>query len=288
MNSLTAFDNSAAEDKGTVALRELLDFLEKPQSIGLDNLKESLRNIVQLALEVKGYDTGYALQHLMHGEHSSLAPEGISKIDKERKRRIQQFWDDMNEIEREMLRSFNTVFESAVKQIIEIKQDITSEIATIDARIEEKADTEIEAQAMKAASSKRKKLVRLKSHIKKKEEQIQEASSTADIVGIHNDIIEDVQDFKDGKFNPNKTRPNPLAALSNIVGFARAKNDDKYDSDEYNSDEYNSDRAGLDIEQRNTQSSDSDDDDKSGEDQTGKDEDQNKEDEKPSMPNIDF
>ncbi len=234
MHSLTTFDKSAEDDPQTVALRELEDFLEKPQSIGLGNLKESLRNIVQLALELKGYQTGLSLQHLVHGEHSSMAMDGLLSGDKKKKRLLKQFWDDMNEIANEMARSFNIIFDFAVKQVVEIKQEISEEIAIIDAKIEEQADTEIEAAAMKAASAKRKKLVKFKKHVKKKEALIQEASTTQEILEIQNDIIEDRQDFKEGRFDPNKTRPNPLTALGDMLEVVSAKNDPKYSSETEN------------------------------------------------------
>ncbi len=229
MNSLAIFDKSAEDDPQTASLRELLDFLEKPQSIGLDNLRESLRNIVQLALELKGYQTGLSLQHLVHGEHSSMAMEGILSGDKKKKRRLKQFWDDMNEIAIEMERSFNIIFDFAIKQVVEIKQGITDEIAIIDERIEEKASTEIEAAAMKAASAKRKKLVKFKKHVKKKEALIQEANSTQEILEIQNNLVEDRQNFKEGKFDPNKTQSSPLTALGDMLDLVSAKNDDKYD-----------------------------------------------------------
>lgn len=239
MHSLTIFDDSAADDNETVALRELLDFLEKPQSIGLDNLKESLRNIVNLALEIKGYATGYALQHLVHGEHSSLAPEGILRGDKERKRKLQEFWDDIIAIEREMARSFHAVFEYTAKKIIAIKQGIIEEIIDIDAVIEEKtealeqADTSAEeaiiAQEITRKKNKRKKLVQFKQHVKQQEAELYDANTTQEIIGIQNNVFEDVEDFKAGRFTPEEKRTNPLEVLGNVIGAATANNDSVYD-----------------------------------------------------------
>ncbi len=235
MHELTEFDRIAEEDKTTIALRELLSFLEKPQSIGIDNLKESLRNIIQLALEIKGYETGLSLQHLVNGEHSSLAPEGISKVDKERKRRLKQFIEDMAEIEREMANSFNIIFNFTVKKIAEIKQEIVEEISSIDHTIQEKEQAleEIKDKAAEAAiaeeilrkKKKRKKLKQFKEHVKKKEAELKEATRTQDVVEIQQTIIEDTTDFKEGRFDPNKKkkRKAPIDLLKTSLGLSGKK-----------------------------------------------------------------
>ena len=106
MGHSLAFDEVASEDGETVALRELNDFLEKPKSSGLDNVKEVLRNSVQLMMELKGYVTGYAIQHLMLGEHSSLAMNGVLRDDDEKKRRIEDFWREFLKLERLMIIDF--------------------------------------------------------------------------------------------------------------------------------------------------------------------------------------
>ncbi len=287
MHSLTVFDRNAKDDEGTVALRELLDFMEKPQSIGIDNLKTSLRNIVLLALEMKGYETGFSPQHFLHGKSSSLALDGLSNIDKERNRRVKQFWDDMNEIEREMARSFNIIFDFTVKKIVEIKQEISDKILIIDNVIEEKelaleqADTKAAeaaiAQEIAKKKQKRKELKQFKSHVKKQEAELREAKNTQEVINIQNNIIEDNQDFKDGKFDPNKakTRPNPIKALSGIINMMRAKNDDKYD-------------VALDNDVPKEDSESSDTDDSSSEEQGEKDDKKEDKQQKPPSFNVDF
>ena len=69
------------------ALLELEHFLSSPSCVGLDNVKESLRNSVQLMLELKGFSTGYDLSHLLVGEHSSMAMDGVLKDDRIKKKK---------------------------------------------------------------------------------------------------------------------------------------------------------------------------------------------------------
>ena len=211
------FGTSASDGKETVSLRELLDFMEHPHSIGLDNLKESLRNIVQLMMELKGYATGYALQHLLYGEHSSMAMDGLLESDKKKKKLIQQFWDDMNYIENMLPLCLFEIKEYVHQTIINIKQTINEEIAVIDTHIKEHTSNDIEAQTMKNKSVKRQELKAFKNHIKRQEIELQEAETTKEVIELQKNVFEDVNDFDKGEFTPDKARPNPLSTLGDIL-----------------------------------------------------------------------
>ncbi len=204
------------EDDESIALQELNDFLESPQSLILGSVKESLRNIVQLMMELKGFATGYALQHLVNGEHSSMASEGSLRDDAEKKRRLKDFWDEMLRLDREMAAIFEDVYEHVATKIVEIKEDLTEKIEIIDANIEEMADTAEEARVLKAQNTKRKKLVKFKKHIEKHEAELQEADTTQEVIEIQSDVIEDVQDFKSNRFDPNRGKLDLFAPIREL------------------------------------------------------------------------
>ncbi len=202
-------------EQETEALKELNEFLSKPRSIGLDNVKESLRNVVELWLEVGGYSTGRDLQHLVHGEHSTLAMAGMLPKDRERKKR-EELARALEDFEQIMKLCFTEAYESVQQRITDIKTGIDLEIDKLDRAIEEEADTEAEAEEMKAKSSKRRKLKRFKKHIKEHEAELKDADTTQEIISVEKNIVEDMHDFKAGRFNPTH-RPDPLFPVSDIL-----------------------------------------------------------------------
>lgn len=230
MEALNLSNLNNDNEQETQALRELNDFLSTPnQSTSMDNLKESLRNMLELWIEVKGYSTGRDLQHLVNDEHSSLAVAGTLRSDRERKKK-RDYAQALEDIEHLMKHYFDTAYEYVQKRIEVIKTGIDIEIEKLDQRIEEEADTEMEAQAIKASSSKRRKLVRFKKHIEEHEEELEEADTTLEILEIEKNIVEDLHDFKAGRFTPNKPRPNPLYPISDILNSALPINDPIYDN----------------------------------------------------------
>ncbi|PCI54965.1 MAG: hypothetical protein COB36_08925 [Alphaproteobacteria bacterium] len=219
------------DDEETIALQALNKFLESPHSIGLDTIKESLRNIVQLMMELKGYATGFALQHLVHGEHSSMAVDGGLRDDAEKKRRLKEFWDEMLRLERLMAGGFEHVLAHVAAEIVEIKENIVDKIEKIDAKIEEVADTVEEARVLKARNTKRKKLVKFKKHIEKHEVELHEAETTEEVIEVQSNVLEDVQDFKENRFDPHKNKLDLLAPVRELMEATRASNDSILDED---------------------------------------------------------
>ncbi len=240
LNFGNAVGVNADEDEETIALQELNKFLESPHSIGLDTIKESLRNMVQLMMELKGYATGFALQHLVHGEHSSMAVDGGLRDDAEKKRRFKEFWDEMMRLAALMEGGFEHVLAHVAAEIVEIKEDIADKIEEIDAKIEEVADTVEEARVLKARSTKRKKLVKFKKHIEKHEVELHEAETTEELIEVQSNVYEDVQDFKENRFDPHKNKLDLLAPIREIMEAARPSNDSAFDLG-YGSDEDDSD-----------------------------------------------
>ncbi len=281
MKPLTDFSSKALDNGETRALRELLKFLERPHSIGIDNLKENLRNAITLMLAIKGYETGFDLQHLLYGEHSSLAPEGILKTDKKKKQDIKDFWDLIAEIEREMSLYFRDLFANTIQEIIIIKHVVSEEIAEIDAVIEEKeiaieqADTRAEKILLEKEivekKKKRSELKAFKKHIKEQEEQLQEASVPEEVIGIQKNVIESHEDLKAGNFDPNKDFSNPLDILGDVLEERRDSTFPTYSNFTYDDiyGEMPVSRIVDDYTEYTTNNNDED----SGKDEGGKDED---------------
>lgn len=230
LNFGNAVGVSIDEDEETIALQALNKFLESPHSIGLDTIKESLRNVVQLMMELKGYATGFSLQHLVHGEHSSMAMDGSLRDDAEKKRRIQEFWDEMMRLERLMAAGFDHVLAHVAAEIVEIKEDIADKIDAIDAQIDEAADTVEEAQVLKARNTKRKKLVKFKKHIEEHEAELHEADTTEELIEVQSNVLEDVQDFKENRFDPYKNKLDIFAPVRGVLESTRASNDHSYNN----------------------------------------------------------
>ncbi len=212
------------------ALLELESFLSNPACVGLDNIKESLRNSIQLMLELKGYSTGYDLSHLPVGEHSSLAMEGSLRDDRIKKKKAQQLLDDLLEIEREMSNSFSHVFESTRIFIHNIETRIDEKIDAIDDQIEDIAQNKEHAEQLKKSSKKRKRLKLFKKHVKEHKEELNEAESTEEIINIQQNLAEDLKDFNAGKdVIPKSSRLSGLSVLSGFSNFIFRRNSNDND-----------------------------------------------------------
>ncbi len=217
------------EQHESSALRELEKFLESPHAIGLDNVKESLRNTVQLMWELKGYATGYALQHLMHEDHSTLAMDGTLRGDAKKKKRIQDFWEWLEDLAREMSLTFAEVYEHTQELIQDIREEVNEEIEDIDERIEHVAKTEEQARKMKANNKKRRQLTSFKKHLKKHEMELDEAETTEELINVQHEIIEDLEDLNDNTFTATRPSPPPiLKPLSDLIAKKTASNDHDY------------------------------------------------------------
>lgn len=206
------------------ALLELEHFLSSPSCVGLDNVKESLRNSVQLMLELKGFSTGYDLSHLLVGEHSSMAMDGVLKDDRIKKKKAQQLLDDLMEIEREMARSFTSAMEDTYVFINNIETKIDAQLEAIDEQIENIAENEEHAEQLKKSSKKRKRLKLFKKHVKEHKQELEEAEDTKEIISIQQDLKEDLEDFNAGKdFAPKQSKTYGMSILSGFKDFVSKK-----------------------------------------------------------------
>ena len=197
------------------ALLETESYLASPSSIGLDSFKESLRNVIQLMLELKGYSTGYDLSHLVIGEHSSMAMHGVLKDDNLKKRKAQQFWEDFLKLEKEMMQNFHSIFQNMHEFIITIEENIDNKIEKIDTQIEAAAQSDEHAVQLKQNNKERRRLKAFKRHIENHKQDLEEAESTEDLIDIGQNLAEDLEDLNNGK--PVNTGPR-VSGMSVIAG----------------------------------------------------------------------
>ncbi len=253
MNTATAFDQSALDDEDSIALKQLNSFLEKPHAIGLDNLKESLRNMVQLMLELKGYKTGYQVHHLVRGEHSSLAMAGVLPGDEDKRKRMEQFYRDLMELEKQMAKMFARIFKHVAKKIVAVEQHLDAEIEAIDEKIEALADTPEQAAMIKAKSSKRRKLLTFKKHVKQKAEELEDATTTEEVLDIQSDLAEDAQDFRNDAFDPMRPKRGTWDIFGKLIRESKNNQTQKIDHGHdlftpYEFDSYGAQKATIGID----------------------------------------
>ncbi len=210
--------NNRPNNKMADDLHEIEQFLEHPQSIGLVNLKGSLKDMVRYMLALIGHDAGYGeLAHVLCEEQSPLAQEGILKSDKKKKKFLQDLLDEMERIAAEMSAQFDALFEYTENLFDKIEHQVTQELALIDAQIESAAQSEEQAEVIKAKSSKRKMLKSFKKHMKQHKAELIEAEDARDIIEVQKDIIEDFVDVKNGKFAPEPPKKNAFQAVDSAI-----------------------------------------------------------------------
>lgn len=206
----------------TQAQAELDAFLASPRNVGIDGLKESLRNIVQIMQELQGYNTGQDLQHLARGEHSGIAMHGSLKDD-EAKRKKQQFLKElMEEFDRIMAMNFNAVLHVVREKIDDLKDLIDEEIEALDQQIEEMADNDLQAAALKNSSTKRKKLLRFRRHVEVHENIVENSKSTAELIDVADHLEKDAKKFFNEGVVPDveaaeRARMGPIAYAREMV-----------------------------------------------------------------------
>lgn len=253
MNTATAFDQSALDDEDSIALQELNQFLSKPHSIGLDNLKESLRNMVQLMMELKGYKTGYQVHHLVRGEHSSMALAGILPADEEKRKRMEQFYKDLMELEKQMAKMFARIFKHVAQKIVAVERHLDAEIEAIDDKIDALADTPEEAAVIKSKNVKRRKLLTFKKHVKQKAEELEDATTTEEVLEIQSDLAEDADDFRNDVFDPMGPKRGTWDIFGKLTREAKRNQTQKIDHghdifEPYSFDTYGAQKATIGVD----------------------------------------
>jgi len=179
----------------TQARAELDAFLANPRNVGIDGLKESLRNIVQLMQELQGYNTGQDLQHLTQGEHSGISMHGSLRDDQAKKKKQQFLKELMEEFDRIMAMSFSAILHVVREKIDDLKELIDEEIEALDQQIEEMADNDLQATALKNSSTKRKKLLRFRRHVEVHEDIVDNSNSTAELIDVAEHLEKDAKKF---------------------------------------------------------------------------------------------
>lgn len=192
----------------------LRSFLEHPRSVGVDSLKESLRNIIILMEELKGNSFGRSAEHFPNGEHEGMSIND-SKLTPSKKRKMeQQYSDELLKLEEKLNQSFSGVFRHVEQKLKTVKDNIDAEISKLDEQIDALADNSEHAAHIKANSKKRRKLKLFRSRVKNYEAEMAVAAqsrNTRALVEVEQNLHQDYVAFNDGGiFPPEQRAPNIL------------------------------------------------------------------------------
>ncbi len=192
----------------------LRSFLEHPRSVGVDSLKESLRNIIILMEELKGNSFGRSAEHFPNGEHEGMSIND-SKLTPSKKRKMeQQYSDELLKLEEKLNQSFSGVFRHVEQKLKTVKDNIDAEISKLDEQIDALADNSEHAAHIKANSKKRRKLKLFRSRVKNYEAEMTVAAqsrNTRALVEVEQNLHQDYVAFNDGGiFPPENRAPNIL------------------------------------------------------------------------------
>lgn len=166
-------------------MSELLQFLEKPQSIGLNNVKESLRNTVLLMMAMTGLDTGYRYTPIMGDDYAGLSLDGTAEYQRKKKKKKKQLWDQLLEMERLLAENFKSLFENTLTRIYDVKKEINHQIQVLDRMIETNKDDGFFAEEdLREAKQELKDLKDLKTEIEDLETDLKKTENPIDIVKI--------------------------------------------------------------------------------------------------------
>ncbi|MBK6896808.1 MAG: hypothetical protein IPH06_09475 [Alphaproteobacteria bacterium] len=218
MGAALALEDDVISPSDLDGVTDLLEYLEKPHSFGLDNMPVELRSMILMMLELQGYTYGY-MQHQVHtfGHTSMLAEEPNSALAK--KRRQEEFWIEFNKMLAQMESCFDTIHYNVHKRIHSVRAEIVSQVMAIDASIAAAAATPAMAEAMKATHAERGILKWMKRRLEKHETELAEANTAAEVVQVHQKMEQDLHDVKTGNVSPNRavSRPSPLTRISEYV-----------------------------------------------------------------------
>ena len=222
MNNMVAFNNVETDFPESDDLKALNDFLARPNSIGLDNLKEIFRNMIQLMMELKGYSTGYAVHHLPNGEHSSLAMSGVLKGDEERRRRMEELERLMRQLEEALTLQFERLFAHVENRINVIALNVEQKIAILDEQIADDIQDDESEVVVETKKKKRQMLKAFMKRINQRKQELQEVETSEDIIEVEADLSRDVEDLENRNIGTNMPpRPNPFSSISAIIKSRR-------------------------------------------------------------------
>lgn len=178
-------------------LSDLLKFCEKPHSIGLNNVKESLRNVILHMMALMGLDTGYRYLPILDESFAGLSIGGKAEEFRKRKKKRKQLWDDLLQLDRLLNEQFLKLLEHVRKSIQVTKQDIDHKIQVLDRMIEtNRNDSFFSVSDLKEAKSELENLKDLKTDIEKIEENLEKTENPMDVISIEKQLDDQLQFFE--------------------------------------------------------------------------------------------
>lgn len=210
-------------------LNALLKFCESPKYVGgLDNLKESLRNIITHMMAMKGLDVGYRFPHFLDDSYVGLSStDSNTERVRKKKKKQQQLWDYLLELDRIMVENFSKLQEHTYERIQYVKTYIKEQIQTYNKMIElSKDDGFLPPEELQEAKQKLTELKELQTDVIALEDELKTAHHAAEIISVEKKLEDRLEsfpekskqseDFFEFVKNPPKNNTNP---------FAKAKTD---------------------------------------------------------------
>ena len=220
MGSALALEEERVLDQSDLeGVDDLIRYLEGPNSFGLDQMPQNLRNMILYVLELQGYDYGYMQHQVIGFGHDSLIMDGLVPNLKKKRQQAEDYWIRLYKMLAELEASFEAIFIEVSSRIVRAKHDITSQVEAIDAQIAASASTTAQAEAMKESHPHRGILKWLKRRLEKHEADLAEADTAVEAIQIHQKMEQDLEDVKTGNVSPNRaaSRPSPLVRISDFV-----------------------------------------------------------------------
>lgn len=195
-NPEQAFDPAVRQDMAE--LSELERFLSKPQSIGLNNVKESLRSTVTHMMALMGLDTGYSYTQILNPTGAAYDQNHGAVVKKKKKN--QQFWDDLLKLEELLAKNFMAM-QTHVREILtKSKQEVEQQIYAVERLIQSgKEDGFFPAEAIKEAEAELENLQALKQDLEVMENDLETTKDPLMLVEIEKKL--------DKEFSPPKASP---------------------------------------------------------------------------------
>lgn len=194
-------------------LSELLKFCEKPQSIGLNNVKESLRNVILYMMALMGLDTGYNYHHIFDESFVGLSIGGATDELRKKKKKRRQLLDEFLRLDLLMFQQFLKLFDHTYKFIQTTKQDIDHKIEILDRMIETNKDDGFFSKGdLKEAKTELENLKDLKTEIENIEADLNKTKDPMDIISIEKQVDDQLKYFAQNSKNTAQKSPF-LAAL---------------------------------------------------------------------------
>lgn len=216
----------ATDDDLTPTQRSLLElnaFLQSPNSVGIDSLKESLSNPVRLMLELQGLDTGQDSQILNDDEHDTIGISDYRKKSKKKKKKQDQLdAEQLQRIEEEIAREFSRAYEHVEEKLEHVQGNVNNQIARIEEEL--RSEEDMCDKRVRKLLAKKDRLSSLKDRTKIYKKALKKAGSAAAVLQIERELFADIEAYHErGEFPPTREVQNLFSLIDDVLADLQIK-----------------------------------------------------------------